>query len=487
MDKLDQTLDRVLKERFHYPAFRPGQRVALRAVMAGEPTLAILPTGAGKTLLYQLPGALLPGLVVVISPLLSLMQDQVDRLRAAGFTRVASLNSTVDYQEQGRVLKQLGQLNFLLTSPETLAKPVVQQALAHQEISLFVIDEAHCIAQWGPDFRPEYLLLAKILSRLNPQRLLMMTATATPRVRTEILARLGLDFQRVRRIIQPVNRENIFLAVDHLQNPAAKRDRLLARVKELGPSGVVYVSSRQGANDLATWLGRATGLRVAAYHAGVAAGDRYRIQEQFARDQVDLIVATSAFGMGVDKQNIRYVIHYHLPASLEAYVQEIGRAGRDNQPALADLLYAPGDEALPRMLGTTVLPPAAVLDRIKAGRLDPAILGEAAHVLTFYLNHGDRGDQLVTRFRVLAQKKAARLTALLDYVNATTCRRSVIARYFGEEVIKQARCCDRHQPDWRVSDLALPKVLPAATSKGGSWAGQLAQLLNQPLSDAELG
>lgn len=487
MDSLDQTLDRALQDHFHYAAFRPGQREALRAVMTGQPTLAVLPTGAGKTLLYQLPGVLLPGLVVVISPLLSLMQDQVDRLRTVGLTRVATLNSTLDYPEQTRVLNHLSQLDFLLTSPETLAKPAVQRALARQSISLFVIDEAHCIAQWGPDFRPEYLLLADILSTLQPQRLLMMTATATPRVQTEILKRLGLDAARVHRVIQSVNRPNLFLAVDHLANPGAKRARLLARVRELGPSGIVYVSSRQGANELATWLQAATGLRVAAYHAGVPADDRYRIQDQFLQGAIDLVVATAAFGMGVDKPDVRYVLHYHLPASLEAYVQEIGRAGRDQQPALADLLYVPGDEALPRMLGTTVLPPAQVLDQVRAGQLDPAILGPDAHVLTFYLQHGDRGDQLVARFQALAQRKAARLAALLQYVQAKTCRRQMIATYFGEAPVAQDPCCDWHQPDWQVAGLALPAVTPAPVVTPTTWPARLAALFNQPGGTTESG
>lgn len=480
MDALDQTLDRTLKERFHYSTFRPGQRAALRAIMKGQPTLAVLPTGAGKTLLYQLPGVLLDGLVVIVSPLLSLMQDQVDRLRAAGLSRVASLNSAHDYQEQRRVLASLGQLDFLLTSPETLAKPAVQQALRRTPVALFVVDEAHCIAQWGPDFRPEYLLLAGVLCRIRPARLLLMTATATPRVQEEILDRLGLDSASVTRVVQSVNRPNIFLAVDHLNNQEEKRARLLALVRTLGAGGVVYVSSRQGANELATWLGQTTGRRVAAYHAGVPMVDRYRIQAQFLHGETELVVATSAFGMGVDKPDVRYVLHYHLPASLEAYVQEVGRAGRDNQPALADLLYVPGDEALPRMLGTTVLPPAQVLDQVRAGRLDPAILGAAAHVLTFYLDHGDRGRQLVARFQDLAAKKAARLAALLDYVNRPTCRRAVIARYFGEEAPDQTPCCDRHQSGWRVGDLGLPKVQAPRVTLPVTWTTQLARLFNQP-------
>ena len=267
----------VMKRVFGFDDFRPGQEETLLKTMTGQPTLAVLPTGAGKTLLYQLPGVMLDGLVVIITPLISLMQDQVDRLRNVGQSRVAALNSSLDYQEQRWVLSHLSDLDFLFTSPETLIKSDVLRALHNQTISLFVIDEAHCISQWGPDFRPEYLLLNQALTTLKPQRLLMLTATATPAVQDDIINRLGLNINQVSRVVESVNRPNIFLAVQHLDNQDAKRRRLLELVTKLGTSGIVYLSSREGANQLAAWLNEQTSLRVAAYHAGVAPIDRYRI------------------------------------------------------------------------------------------------------------------------------------------------------------------------------------------------------------------
>ncbi|MDO4855502.1 MAG: RecQ family ATP-dependent DNA helicase [Limosilactobacillus gorillae] len=472
----------VMKRVFGFDDFRPGQEETLLKTMTGQPTLAVLPTGAGKTLLYQLPGVMLDGLVVIITPLISLMQDQVDRLRNVGQSRVAALNSSLDYQEQRWVLSHLSDLDFLFTSPETLIKPDVLRALHNQTISLFVIDEAHCISQWGPDFRPEYLLLNQALTTLKPQRLLMLTATATPAVQDDIINRLGLNINQVSRVVESVNRPNIFLAVQHLDNQDAKRRRLLELVTKLGTSGIVYLSSREGANQLAAWLNEQTSLRVAAYHAGVAPIDRYRIQQQFLTGTLDLVVATSAFGMGIDKSDIRYVIHFQMPVSLEAYVQEIGRAGRDSRQALAILLYCRGDEQIPLLLGKIDLPSAEILDQIKVGKTTDTILGDAAHVVSFYLTQGMSGREVVNVFAKLEEKRAGQVQRMLSYVQEDGCRRQNLLAYFGQREFLSDKftCCDLTNPDWVVADLDLPPVQKKVSLPVLDWRSRLESLFAQP-------
>ncbi|MFC2698615.1 MAG: RecQ family ATP-dependent DNA helicase [Limosilactobacillus fermentum] len=477
----EQQVRTALKRFFGFADFRPGQRETIEATLAGKPTLAVLPTGAGKTLLYQLPGVMLDGLVVVIAPLISLMQDQVDRLRSDGLGPVASLNSSLDYQEQQWVLSHLKELKFLFTSPETLLKPAVLRALHRQPISMFVVDEAHCVSQWGPDFRPEYLRVAQAIQAVNPARLLMLTATATPAIQDDIIQRLGLNPAAVVRVVKSVNRPNIFLAVQKLADQDEKRRRLLELVNQLGPSGVVYLSSREGANQLADWLNQQANLRVAAYHAGVDPVDRYRIQQQFLGGELDLVVATSAFGMGIDKQDIRYVIHFQMPGSLEAYVQEIGRAGRDGRQSLAVLLYCHGDEQLPLLLNHVDLPSPAVLDQIKAGKVKADLLGEAKRVVTYYLDQGMDGQAVWRFFTDLEQKRGRQVQRMLSYVEEDKCRRTNLLAYFGQASLEAEVewCCDLTNRDWTVTALQLPAVKQRVASSVLDWRNRVATLFNR--------
>ena len=317
----EQRLYQTLKQQFGFDEFRPGQKETIQAVLNQNDVLAVLPTGAGKTLLYQLPAYLMPGSVLIVSPLISLMQDQVDRLRQHGERQVVMLNATLTGRSRQQVLNRLAAYRFIFASPEILAQPSIKHALRKCRISLLVIDEAHCISQWGPDFRPEYLLLKEVKNDLRRPPILLLTATATPRVQNDILQKMGLDEKNVKRVIRSVNRPNIFLAVDQVENDQQKRQRLVKWLHELGGGGIIYFSSRKLANELADWLGEMTGLEVAVYHAGISAIDRFRIQQQFMQGQLQAVCATSAFGMGIDKDDIRYVIHYHLPGSLESYVQ----------------------------------------------------------------------------------------------------------------------------------------------------------------------
>ena len=472
-------LTQLLQAHFGFKHFRSGQFETLQAVLAGQDTLAILPTGGGKSLLYQLPAYLLPGTILIISPLISLMQDQADRITRQGDFRAVVLNSAVNNQDQTAILATLSRYRFIFTSPETLGRGPVLGALRQLTISLFVIDEAHCVSEWGPDFRPEYLLLKAAIQALQPRSTLLLTATATKRVTQDILTKVGLPKEQVTIIRQSVNRANLFLAVQELENSLAKQTYLQATLPKLGGPGVIYFSSRKQADAMARWLTTVSDLRVAAYHAGLEAVERFRIQNQFMQNELDVICATSAFGMGIDKNDLRYVIHYHLPASLAAYTQEIGRAGRDGQPALALLLYAPGDETIPELLTQVELPSQTQMERVLTGKISPTMLGEKGPVINFYLHHGYQPQDLPALFNQQAKRARQRINQMLAYIKNQTCRRKVLLAAFDEGEHEQTPCCDLHQPDLQQSDFGLGKTEPAKVKQRQlDWQKQLNRLFN---------
>ncbi len=464
----DSQLKSALTHYFGYRSFRPGQLATLRFVMAGQDTLAVLPTGAGKSLLYQLPACLLDGTIVVVSPLISLMQDQENRLRLRGEKHVVVLSSLLSKREKTDVLRRLTTFHFIFVSPEMLNTVPVLKGLQRARIALFVIDEAHCISQWGPDFRPEYLLLGDVLRTLGHPTTLMLTATASAAVADDICHSLHLS--DVHRVIRSVNRPNIFLAVEQCQSVQDKRQKLLDYIKSLGPSGVVYFSSRRLASELAQWLSTQFKLTVAAYHAGISAIERYRIQQQFMNGDLDVICATSAFGMGIDKDNIRYVLHYHMPPSLTSYVQEIGRAGRDGKQAAAVLLYAPGDEQLALQLQSTDVPSASLMKAYLHRQIKASDLGRDGDVISFYLDHGMNPEDIALFFKKRWSNSSQQVWQMLDYVKSETCKRDFLLEAFGENDSSKTLkwCCSIHQPDW------LGKMsLPASTSKKELKSGAL--------------
>lgn len=473
----DDQLTQILKAKFGFSSFRPGQEETLRTVMDGQPTLAVLPTGSGKSLLFQLPAYLISGLILVVSPLISLMQDQVDRLRSQGDFKVAILNSDLPYQDRRQLLATLDQYHFLFTSPESLANPQVQSRLKTISIGLFVVDEAHCVSQWGPDFRPEYLLLKQMWQTLRPKRLLMLTATATPDVQQDIIDKLGLKNSTVKIVSRGVDRPNIFLAVQKLADEDRKRSELLRLLMQLKTSGVVYFSSRKLASEMASFIQQKSGLKIAAYHAGQSRRERFIIQQQFMQGQLDVIFATSAFGMGIDKSNLRFVIHYHLPGSLEAYWQEIGRAGRDGKTAIAILLYAPGDESLPAMLMSHELPTADQVQQWLRRPRQPQIMGPNGEVVAFYLKHGWSLNQIQKLFQQEFQQGHRRLDKMLGYVRTQKCRRAYVLQYFQEKLVsKPAMCCD-NDCDWDFEKLGLPHEKLAEQVRHDNWQSRIQQLL----------
>lgn len=474
----DAQIYNALKRHFGYHAFRDGQLATIKAVLAGQNTLAVLPTGGGKSLLYQLPAYLLPGAVLVVSPLISLMQDQIDRLHRSGEKRVVMLSGQGGQQDRWQLLGQLKWAKFIFASPEILANSQVIKALQGTNISLLTIDEAHCISQWGPDFRPEYLLLKQLRHELGDPVTLLLTATATPRVRQDILTKVGLANEQVVKVTRSVNRPNIFLAASELATPDEKQAVLLKLVTTLPGAGIIYFASRRLATQMAAWLRDNSPLAVAAYHAGMSASERFRVQQQFMSTHLQLICATSAFGMGIDKDDIRFVIHYHLPTSLENYVQEIGRAGRDGQQSVAILLYSPGDEQLARQLTSIELPPEKLYEQVQAGKLTSQALGPNHELFDFYIRHQYSIGQLQKEFAQRQSRVRWQLRQMQNYVNLTTCRRRFILSYFGEQMTKQENCCDNDDHGWLEKPLLPKRKIKPAKVSTDKWEVQLRRLLN---------
>ncbi len=330
----------ALHHHFPHDDFRPGQAEVIAPVLHGESVLAVMPTGFGKSLCYQLAALLLPGTTLVISPLIALMKDQLDGLPEGVAARATTLNSTLDGSELDARLSQAaaGGYKLLYAAPERLRQRPFLHALKQAGVSLLVVDEAHCVSLWGHDFRPDYRFIAKAWHELDRPPILSMTATATPRVRDDVQAALG----RMQIVAADVHRPNLHLEARPFANDAAKKRALLALCREIKGSGIVYANSRRKCEELAAML-NANRIPAIHYHAGIE--DRAAAQDRFMRGEVRVVVATVAFGMGVDKADVRFIIHYHPPKALENYYQEAGRAGRDGLPARCILFHASSDKA----------------------------------------------------------------------------------------------------------------------------------------------
>ncbi len=334
-------LRQALRHWFSFDAFRAGQEDVIQSVMSGQDTLALMPTGAGKSLCYQLPAMLLPGITLVISPLIALMKDQYDNLPRPVYERSTFINSSLDLGEVERRMAEVraGRIKLIYAAPERLRQQPFVHALAQAGLQLLVVDEAHCVSLWGHDFRPDYLFIGKALTALGSPRLLGMTATATVRVQEEIGTQLG---RRLHVVQTSPFRPNLFYQVQHLRNAAGKSEEVVRFCRDTKGSGIVYVRSRKLAEELADLL-RRKGVKAEYYHAGLEAGERSAVQERWMVDQTRVIVATIAFGMGIDKANVRFIVHFSPPDSLESYAQESGRAGRDGRPSICLLLATAGD------------------------------------------------------------------------------------------------------------------------------------------------
>src|SRR5690242_21043707 len=334
--------DAALRELFGFAAFRPGQREAVEAALGGRDVLVVMPTGSGKSLCYQLPALMRSDLTLVVSPLVSLMQDQVDAVRRIAPGRVALVNSQQDASANRRALDAAvrGDLRLLYVAPERFSSPGFMERIRHAKIGLFVVDEAHCVSQWGHDFRPDYFRLADAARWLGADAIVASTATATPQVASDIVARLGL--RDPVRVATGFDRPNLSFTVVSCPTKEAVHRGIVAALGEPGAlPAIVYAGTRAESERLAARLSRELGLEAIAYHAGLPREGRAAAQRRFMAGDAPVVVATNAFGMGVDKADVRTVCHESVPSSLEAYYQEAGRAGRDGRPARC-LLFATG-------------------------------------------------------------------------------------------------------------------------------------------------
>lgn len=394
-------LEEKLKEIFGYESFRQGQKQIIEQVLQGKDTLGILPTGAGKSICYQLPALLQEGVTLVVSPLISLMKDQVDQLNIANIP-ATFINSTVDEQEAYFRMQQIenGEVKILFVAPERFELESFNYFLQHLPIDLVAIDEAHCISQWGHDFRPSYVTFAKRLADLpTSPTILALTATATPRVSADIQDLLQISEDNT--VKTGFLRENLRFEVVKGKD---KRDFLKSYLKEhTDESGIIYANTRKEVEEVTEWLNR-NNFPAKRYHAGLAEGERQKNQEDFLYDEVPIMVATNAFGMGINKSNVRFVIHYGMPATIEAYYQEAGRAGRDGLDSDAILLFSPNDVRL----------------------------------RNFLIEQGEGSEQH-------KEQEYEKLRQMQAYTSSETCLQGYILQYFGdagEDCHKCSNCLD---------------------------------------------
>ncbi|MGQ9648282.1 MAG: RecQ family ATP-dependent DNA helicase [Thermodesulfobacteriota bacterium] len=333
-----------MKKVFGFREFRPGQEAILEAIFSGEDILVVMPTGGGKSLCYQLPALILPGMTLVISPLIALMKDQVDSLSVFEVPAI-SVNSLMGIGEQEEALGKIaeGSYRLVYASPERLRSPAFLKALKKNPISLVAVDEAHCISVWGHDFRPDYLKIGQALDWLGRPQTIALTATATDRVREDIVSQLKL--RAPKWFITGFDRKNLFFEVVLVKGSKEKLSHLSSRLERLRGGAIVYAGTRKGVESIVRGLGR-EGIEALGYHAGLEDEERNRIQEAFLEGRADIVAATNAFGMGIDRSDIRLIMHYNFPGSIEAYYQECGRAGRDGSPSTCLLLFSPSDRRL---------------------------------------------------------------------------------------------------------------------------------------------
>jgi len=493
--RLDLTeIRRVARENFGYDQLRPGQEQVIEHLLAGHDTLSIMPTGSGKSAIYQIAALFIKGPTVVVSPLIALQKDQVDSLDEINVAKSAVINSTITAAQRRDAFGKLasGELEFLFLAPEQFANDETMQRLLESKPSLFVVDEAHCVTEWGHDFRPDYARLGSVIDALGHPRIIALTATASPTVQEEIVERLGMADAKV--VVWGFDRPNIHLAVEKCDEDEIKQRVLIGRVQKLPRPGIVYVATRKHAEEIALLL-RENNVAADAYHAGLKTAERTTIQETFMAEDDRVIVATNAFGMGVDKSNVRFVIHYDISDSLDAYYQEIGRAGRDGEPAQALLLYRSADVGRRRAQSASG---KLELDQVEqlaetiaraGGPVDPAELTEQSDMsetkiaqtlnrlhdagAVRFLPSGEviakkRVDQSAAAEQAVEQQenfrdqRMGRVEIMRDYAETGDCRRRYLLNYFGEKLPEPCGYCDNCEAGVVEQQQRVDATLPFA-------------------------
>lgn len=475
-------LTRKLREHFGFRRFRPGQERAVQAAMEGKNTVVIMPTGSGKSLCFQLPALALEGTTVVVSPLIALMKDQADTLDARGI-HVAAVNSTLTAGLEREALEAIasGRMEFVYTTPERLAQPEFRALLKSLKIDLFVVDEAHCVSEWGHDFRPEFLVLGEVIDELGRPPVLAMTATATPDAIEDICRQLRIPDAEV--VHTGFYRTNLNLVVDTIEGEEAKLSELNRLLRELEGTGIVYSATVKGVNALVEFL-KGEGIEVEPYHGRLKAAERAANQDRFMRGELKAMVATNAFGMGIDKPDIRFVIHHHLPGTIEAYYQEAGRAGRDGRPARCILLYDRSDKRLHAFFQAGRYPGPEDLVNVHhalkrlSGQAEPPTLAELQAispvgkarlklVLNFFKRRGivkEDGDghlalvhaettddelhRMARAYRERDERDRDKQHRMVEYAELRSCRWEYLVNYLGQDDVEGNSCghCDRCAP-----------------------------------------
>jgi ATP-dependent DNA helicase RecQ len=475
-----ERLEDALRELFGFEGFHPGQVDVITRVIAGQDTLAILATGAGKSLCYQLPALLFGGTTIVVSPLIALMKDQVDMLAERGVHDIVALNSTLSEEQEAKAMERIGrgEIQIIYVTPEKLEDEAFVALLRTLQIPLFVVDEAHCISAWGHDFRPAYLALGQVIAALGHPTVLALTATATPAVREDILLQLGIPLTKT--IVKGFDRPNLCYEVFRADSEAAK----LRALKDLfntglDGTGIVYTATIKNALEVQKFLHDQLNLPAAVYHSRLQKHDRVSVHELFMGEAIRAVVATNAFGLGIDKPNIRFVVHYDLPGSVEAYTQEAGRAGRDGDPSRCILLYRMSDTRVQNYFLTGKYPDIEDVQKVFGtleyfgGQENGVSLADLRKISQLPLTklkvvlallkksqfiemrarsrYGLSPEAIENRERVLNltnydTKKSydqSKLAMMLQYCETRSCRRRFILNYFGEDFERQdCGACD---------------------------------------------
>lgn len=433
-----------LLHHFGYADFRPLQTRVIEALEQGRDVLAVLPTGAGKSICFQIPAMLRPEPTIVISPLISLMQDQVAAAVARGIP-AAAMNSTLSAAAQRELLERVvrGEIRLLYTSPERLGRLAADLTERGFRTGLLAVDEAHCISEWGEDFRPAYRTLRRLRARLGWPQLIALTGSATPVVRRDVSRALGLGQGRgASLVLGSFDRKNLWFGVARVCDERERLRALLATLTLQDALAIVYAPTRNLVEELARVLGNA-GFRAAPYHAGLTASTRRDVLTRFLTDQLGVVVATCAFGMGIDKPNVRLVVHWTLPPTPEAYYQEAGRAGRDGGLARCILLYRAGDAVLPRGQLDVTFPPEQLAEQVWRGDKDPTRLPANVRASLERLQRELRPGKRPIEWEPVRQRRVQaeeRIAVMERYAKGGECRRAVLIGYFGERIMRCSGC-----------------------------------------------